>query len=254
MRGQQTQRRNLTQRRQSRSQQTHQAANSQQVHILSDLQQVVAANKERERQNQQSRDNVTHDHAAHARDECAHLLSRQNIGGTRNSGQDRENHTHQGEIFRLRLGLSRQNRHARKGQRNPHQVQLAARHNRRQHQRTHKLNSHRNRQRNLLNRHIEEGIRTGQGDTENNDRHPLLTGPRTNLRTEERPQQDRRSQQAQSHHAPRAQIAHQLLSKSRTELRRNNRAGRVRNTQSLSRQGRTRSIGRMGGRSHSNPY
>ena len=114
MRGQQTQRRNLTQRRQSRSQQTHQATNSQQVHILGDLQQVIAAYQERERQNQQGRDNVTHDHAAHTRNQSANLLSRQNIGGTRNSGQDCENHTHQREIFRFRLGLSSQNRHARK--------------------------------------------------------------------------------------------------------------------------------------------
>ena len=254
MRGQQTQRRNLTQRRQSRSQQTHQATNSQQVHILGHLQQIISANQERERQNQQSRNRVTHDHAAHTRDQRAHLLSRQNVGGTRNSGQHRKEHTHQGEILRLRLRLSRQNRHTRKGQGNPHQVQLAARHNRRQHQRTHKLNSHRNRQRNLLNCHVEERIRTRQRNTHDNNSQPLRTSPRTNLRAEKRPHQNGGGQQAQSHHAPRAQIAHQLLSKSRTELRRNNRAGRVRNTQPLSHHRRTRSIGRMGGRSHSNPY
>ena len=254
MRGQQAQGRNLTQRRQGRSQQTHQAANSQQVHILSDLQQVIAAQNKRERQNQQGRNSVTHNHATHTRDQRAHLLRRQDVGGTRNSGQHRKEHTHQGEILRLSLRLSRQNRHARKGQRNPHQVQLAARHNRRQHQRTHELNSHRNRQRNLLNRHIEERIRTRQRNTHDNDRQPLLAGPRTNLRAEKRPHQNGGGQQAQSDHAPGAQIAHELLGKSRTELRRNNRAGRVRNTQPLSRQGRTRSIGRMGGRSHRIPY
>ena len=103
VRRQQAQGRDLAQGRDGRSQQTHHATNRQQVHILGDLQQVVAANKERERQNQQGRDNVTHDHAAHTRDERAHLLRRQDVGGTRNRRQHREEHAHQGKV--LRLGL-----------------------------------------------------------------------------------------------------------------------------------------------------